>query len=330
MLSRGEAGAAIQDLIRQVAEIRACTDPRVFEELWERHIGRLEELDCPFGIAKGDQDASNSETNPPEESTSDPKPSAPRAVSSEPFVSKGNPIPPQMPLSALVPATPPSHMSIWISTCGILPTTSLYSVPLITASTIYSAHSSAGATSSTCSPAYHWPNAPVQNSDLAPFFLGMNARVDPPTSSILGWLLSYGWNDRCRFISSGLTDVGNNEPTEENSDAQSGEVDADAEATDDDDHAPPPPPPPSPTLSADLFDPKDSNLSIDPPSNPVVRPTTAAAEAASIAEQNADFDEEQWASIKLGWRDFQYDLREAARMGVRVWRIKVCVLNLTR
>lgn len=327
MLSRGEAGAAIQDLIRQVADIRACTDPRVFEELWDRHIGRLEELDCPFGIANGDQDAFNSETNPLDESLSNRNPSAPRAVSSEPFVSLGNPIPPQMPLSALVPTTPPSHMSIWISTCGILSTSSLYSVPLITASTIYSAHTSAGATSSTCSPAYHWPNAPVQNHDLGPFFLGINARIDPPTSSILGWLVSYGWNDRCRFISSGLTDVGSNEPTEENSDVPSAEVDpdpeaeAEAEAMDYDEHAPPPPPPPSPILS------------LDSPSSPVLAaatPITAAAEAASIAEQNADFDEEQWASIKLGWRDFQYDLREAARMGVRVWRMKVCVLNLTR
>lgn len=39
-----------------------------------------------------------------------------------------------------------------------------------------------------------------------------------------------------------------------------------------------------------------------------------------------DFTAAEWRTIALGWRDFQEDLRHAAQLGVRVWRMKVCVL----
>ncbi|KAK5053210.1 hypothetical protein LTR84_002184 [Exophiala bonariae] len=308
-MSRKEAGAAIEALIVEVADIRAHTDPRIFEELWERYIGRLEELDHPSGLVGADQDSLIPTTEASEQTMFDATPpQAPPALSSEPFTSNGNPIPQHMPLSALVPTTPPSHMSIWISTCGVLSTSSLFSVPLVTASTMYSEHTSARSTGTTCSQAYHWPNAPVQNYDLGPFFLGVIARVDPPTSSILGWILSYGWNDRCRFIPSGLTQLMSNDEQshgeQPSSDAPTTNGTPDPEAMDIDDAEPP-------------F--QDTELNNG----------HAAESAAAIAAQNADFDQEQWNTIKLGWRDFQHDLREAARMGVRLWRMKVCVLNLT-
>lgn len=321
LMSRNEAAAAIEALIVEVADIRAHTDPRVFEELWERYIGRLEELDRPSGLVEDDPDIQNPMTQSLEQNISNPKAStpAPPALSSEPFVSNANPIPPQMPLSALVPTTPPSHMSIWISTCGVLSTSSLFSVPFVTASTMYSAHTSAGSTAATCSRAYHWPHAPVQNYDLGPFFLGINERVDPPASSVLGWILSYGWNDRCRFISSGLTQRGSNEYNgQQNPDAHTVEDTPDPEAMDVD-GAPP-------AEDAETNHAKEST----PSAGAAVPALAAASMAASVAAQNTDFDEEQWNTIKLGWRDFQHDLRDAARMGVRVWRMKVCVLNLTQ
>lgn len=329
MLTARQADDAIVDLIERVAAIRADTDPRVFEELWERRIGRLEELDHPPGIAEGNQGAPGPVTETPEQGTSAPTAPTPRPLSSEPFASTGNPIPPPMPLSCLVPPMPPTHMSIWISSCGIISTASLFSVPLITASTIYSSHGSGKLTASVSSPAYHWPNAPMENSDLVPFFLGMNSRINPPISTIIGWIFSYGWNDRCRFVSSGLTELCNNAGADEQeSQCGDGAQEPDAELAvemDIDDHH-------APSVNEEMTKPQQlSPTKSTPQSTSSIDPSTATTtSAADMAQKNADFDEEQWASIKLGWRDFQADLREAARMGVKVWRMKVCVLNLTQ
>lgn len=333
MLTTRQADDAILDLIERLAEIRAHTDPRVFEDLWERRIGRVEELDRPFGLGEGNQGTATAGavTETPEQRSSGPDAPLPaRSLSSEPFASTGNPIPPPMPLSCLVPPTPPTHMSIWISTCGIISTANLFSVPLVTASTIYSSHSSIGSTSSMSSPAYHWPSAPVQNSDLGPFFLGMNMRIDPPTSTILGWIFSYGWNDRCRFVSSGLTEMCNNTDKQDSQGggddaAQEPDVGLASEMDVDDQN--------TPSVNEGMSKPQQLSppkTATTPGPDSNIDPSTFLTTAAAIAKENADFDEEQWASIKLGWRDFQDDLREAARMGVKVWRMKVCVLNLTQ
>lgn len=340
MLTMRQADDAILDLIDRLAEIRAHTDPRVFEYCWDRRIGRLKELDRFYGTGEGKQETKTPTMEIPEpRSVAPDSPTLSKALSSEPFVSAGNPVQPQMPLSCLVPPTPPTHMSIWISTCGVISTSSLFSVPLVTASAIYSTHSSGGSTSAVSSPAYYWPNAPVQTSDLAPFFHGMNSRVNPPTSTILGWIFSYGWNDSCRFISSGLTELCNNtNGNASDQDSQCGDAAAPLPSThaqeaaneletemDIDD---------TPTANMDTNLPQQSSL-LSPTSTPSFPPsdpttTTPAAMPTAVAKLNADFDEEQWANIKLGWRDFQDDLREAARMGVKVWRMKVCVLNLTQ
>ncbi|KEF55014.1 uncharacterized protein A1O9_08667 [Exophiala aquamarina CBS 119918] len=325
MLTMRQADDAILDLIDRLAEIRAHTNPRVFEECWDRRIGRLKELDSFFNTREGNQETKNQTMEIPEQRTSAHNaPAPPQALSSQPFVSTGSPVQPQMPHSCLVPPTPPTHMSIWISTCGIISAASLFGVPLTTASAIYSAHSPDGPTSSVSSAAYHWPNAPVLNSDIAPFFQGMSSRVDPPTSTILGWVLSYGWNDRCRFISSGLTELCNNtNDTASDQNSQCG------------DNTPASTSPAAQEANAEL----GSEMDIDstPSANYKTNLPTQAAllspgskMATALAKQTDDFDEEQWASIKLGWRGFQDDLREAARMGVKVWRMKVCVLNLTQ
>ena len=47
----------------------------------------------------------------------------------------------------------------------------------------------------------------------------------------------------------------------------------------------------------------------------------------TLSEDSEDFTDAEWQTIALGWRDFQNDLRHAAQSGVRVWRMKVCVLT---
>ena len=46
-------------------------------------------------------------------------------------------------------------------------------------------------------------------------------------------------------------------------------------------------------------------------------------------KDSEDFTNAEWQTIALGWRDFQNDLRHAARLGVRVWRMKVCVIAMS-
>lgn len=41
-----------------------------------------------------------------------------------------------------------------------------------------------------------------------------------------------------------------------------------------------------------------------------------------------DFTVPEWQTIALGWRDVQNDIRHAAQSGVRVWRMKVCVVTM--
>ena len=43
---------------------------------------------------------------------------------------------------------------------------------------------------------------------------------------------------------------------------------------------------------------------------------------------DVDFPTHQWQVIAVGWRDFQNDLRDAPRRGVKVWRMKVCVVEM--
>lgn len=45
-----------------------------------------------------------------------------------------------------------------------------------------------------------------------------------------------------------------------------------------------------------------------------------------LPAEEEDFTIPQWQTMALGWRDFQTDLRHAAKMGVRVWRMKVGVV----
>ncbi|KIW62664.1 hypothetical protein PV04_10819 [Phialophora macrospora] len=48
----------------------------------------------------------------------------------------------------------------------------------------------------------------------------------------------------------------------------------------------------------------------------------------AIGKKSEDFTIPEWQTMALGWRDFQNDLRYAAQSGVRVWRMKVCVITM--
>jgi hypothetical protein len=102
--------------------------------------------------------------------------------SNEPWLTHGNPTG----LQPGFPPTLPSKMSVWIS---------------VTQTPSVSTGSAAAPSAS--QQAYHWLSAPVENLEMASFFTGVNYRHGVPASRILGYVLSYGWNDACRFVSTG-------------------------------------------------------------------------------------------------------------------------------
>lgn len=182
---------ALIDLVARLATIRANSDPRVFSELWESHIMRVEELDEEEEAEYRTSEKSDSPT-----ADRDPKPvSQGASQSNEPFMTSGSPLPPCFYISSLIPPSLPSLMSVYLSVSH-LPSHQAHPHPTCTPPISHSA-----ATSLT--KAYHWPSAPVENHNMAMFFAGVNFRIDAPFSAILGWMFSYGWNDMCRFISTG-------------------------------------------------------------------------------------------------------------------------------
>ena len=54
----------------------------------------------------------------------------------------------------------------------------------------------------------------------------------------------------------------------------------------------------------------------------------AEGSKAKLKGPDVDFPTHQWRVIGVGWPDFQEDLVRAARLGVKVWRMKVCVVTL--
>ncbi|KAJ9614001.1 hypothetical protein H2200_002137 [Cladophialophora chaetospira] len=66
----------------------------------------------------------------------------------------------------------------------------------------------------------------------------------------------------------------------------------------------------------------EASMSPSPSSTPETWTTPPSCKDAE------DFTAAEWQTIALGWRDFQNDLRLAAQSGVRVWRMKVCVLTM--
>lgn len=238
MMTPAETEQGIADLIEQLAKVREESDPRVFAELWYQLIMRVEELDAgngptldelmnPASVGQaGDRQAGIAAPVAMPTSTS---------MSNEPFMTSGIPGPPGYPLSSLLPPTLPAVMSVYISTSQLPCTWDLrYDNNSIATSMGTGMGTGMGMSmgmgtdlpgSSSTSPlgsfvvrdarsvsapnlasAYHWPSAPVQVHDMVKFFEGLEYRTEhvPRGAGVLGWVFSYGWNDTCRFVWSGL------------------------------------------------------------------------------------------------------------------------------
>ncbi|OAL36746.1 hypothetical protein AYO20_04078 [Fonsecaea nubica] len=279
---------AIMDLIVRLVEIRANSDPHTFEELWQTHVMRVEELDDDQGTheAKPEKEsntASLAKTDKPNPGLAhyhdDDHRQHRASQSNEPFMTHGAPILPRsLGSQALIPPSLPSIMSVYISVSR-LPTRSNFNTISHTAA-------------ASLAPAYQWPSAPVQEHNLAPFFLGACYRVDVSPSAVLE---KHSAGGVARAEISTQSHLGG---------ARDHTV-ADREMLDATSHLPAP--------QVSLSNPTRAEHSS--PANPAPRSNVD------------DFTEEEWRVIALGWRDFQNDLRHAARMGTRVWRMKVGIIT---
>lgn len=298
-LTTDEAEAAILDLITHFHIIRSASDIPVFDELFAQQLARVEELETAEGVTTQSENFI-----PPQDSPEpSPNPSLPqdtqfKSLSNEPFMTTGNPL---KPLQQLLPPTIPSMMSIYICSARASPyltTSHLTSTDLTSAVALRS-------TSVGLSASYHWPAAPVTDCDMTRFFGGVNNRIADPLDTIVGYMFSYGWNDTCRFVSSGLQELavqkrikvlGANPHQINLTDGSGDRMDIDSPVDD------------------DMF-----NIDQENHTRLVDR-----------HRQKWEPELEQWQYIRLGWADFQNDITHAARLGVSVWRMKVCVLTLSQ
>jgi len=169
-LSADETDQAIVDLVARLANIKARSDPAVFQQLWDQHVGRVEELEH-----------SRSDTNQagPVEVHGNPGTGADAVsitelsnLSNEPFATAGNPVPQAWP--RWIPARVPGVMAVFITTA---PAESPYTQQ-----------------------AYEWLDAPVRMVDQHAFFNGVMLRVSMAAERVKGLVLSYGWCDVCRWV----------------------------------------------------------------------------------------------------------------------------------
>lgn len=302
-LTTDEAEAAILDLITHLHIIRSASDIPVFDELFARQLARVEELEIAEGVTTESTNFIQPQDSPePSQTPPPPQDTQFKSFSNEPFMTTGNPL---KPLQPLLPPTIPSMMSIYICSARASP---YLTTSHLTSTDLTSAVASR-ATSASLSASYHWPAAPVTNCDMTGFFGGVNNRIEDPLDTIVGYMFSYGWNDACRFVSSGLQelavqkriqDLGAANPHQTNVIDGSGDrMDLDSPGNDN---------------MFNMFNTGQQNQTrlIDP------------------RRQKWEPELEQWQYIRLGWADFQNDITHAARLGVSVWRMKVCVLTLSQ
>ncbi|EXJ61199.1 uncharacterized protein A1O5_11991 [Cladophialophora psammophila CBS 110553] len=172
---------AIIELIARLAEIRANSDPRAFEELWRVHIMRVEELDRGQGTNQATPEKEGvtvsvvTQTEDPPGFARDHDNGREHGASQSnlPFMTEGAPLLPRTLVSrSLIPPSLPSLMSVYISV-SCLPTRGHF-------------NSISHTTAAPLAQAYHWPSAPVEEHTLALFFTGICYRVDISPSAVLG------------------------------------------------------------------------------------------------------------------------------------------------
>jgi hypothetical protein len=181
-MSADETDTAIVELIVRLADTRARSDPDIFQQLWDQHIGRVDELegshqhgfDQAEAVGRADAGTDEQVGTLRKTPTSTAVPQKP-ALSNEPFATAGNPIPQSWPRA--IPAQIPATMAIYISTA---PPSSPYT------------HR-----------AYEWLDAPVRMVNQHAFYAGLMLRVSMRAERVKGLVTSYGWCDVCRWIAKG-------------------------------------------------------------------------------------------------------------------------------
>ncbi|KAJ9618351.1 hypothetical protein H2204_013082 [Knufia peltigerae] len=263
-LTYEELDQALDRLQATLSDIRERSDPDMFASLWEEKIMRLDEIEAGLpqdpalvamfdrSIARGDMPA--------------PPPGPGPVMCNEPFNSRGNP---SRDINLNIPPTIPGTMSVWVNVAD-MPAVALNEADIIT--TGFGDLSIGGGDGGS---SHHWVDAPVDQLDMERFIKGVNERITPTPSKVMGYVLSYGWNDSCRFISTGQ------------------------------------------------FETCGRILSSSSTST-----TTVASSSSSVGPSSTDFPPQQWSVIRQGWSNFRNDLERAALDGVKIWRIKVCVVAL--
>jgi hypothetical protein len=174
-MSADETDKAIIDLVVRLADIRARSDPAIFQRIWDQHIGRVEELEHSHDGAIDRADALSTTLDPGLHPISN--------LSNEPFASTSTPLP--QPFPRPLPARLPAIMAVFITTAPPEPP--------------YTQQ------------AYEWVDAPVRMVDARAFHAGLMLRVKMRAETVRGLVLSYGWCDVCRWIAKGTGPRGGGE-----------------------------------------------------------------------------------------------------------------------
>lgn len=113
-------------------------------------------------------------------------------------MSKGNPQAPTAPESERPDQFLPAFMSVYISTQHL-------GTPALLPQDWTAVYNANRAMNPVSQHALLWHDAPVLNTeaDRDAFFHGINSRIPDHPSMILGYVLSYGWSDQVRFVSTG-------------------------------------------------------------------------------------------------------------------------------
>ncbi|OAP54639.1 hypothetical protein AYL99_11087 [Fonsecaea erecta] len=176
---------AIVDLIGRLAEIRAHSDPRTFQELWQMHIMRVEELDDGQELDdEAEPESKKIKINTTSLTTANESHSGVARIhddrheqrvspSNVPFMTEGIPVLPRSLVSqGVIRPSLPSLMSVYISVSRLPARGHFNSI----------SHTAAPSLAQ----AYHWSSAPVEEHSLAPFFTGICYRANVSRSAVLG------------------------------------------------------------------------------------------------------------------------------------------------
>lgn len=231
-MNEQETEEGILKLISDLANLRMHSDSAIFGVLWEQHLARLEEIENA-DTSGGDVSimSTTSEKHVQVRTEHEPQGHNQSNLSNTPFSEKGLQLQADAPLFVVLAPVLPANMAVYIS--------------IATSNRIALQQQKR---------AYTWPDAPVQVQDMSKFLQGIISRTSIKFEDVLGWVLSYGWNDICRFI-----------------------------------------------FNDDL---ENANVH---------------------AKKGTVF--EDWQYRRIGWSTFQDDLKNAALQGVRIWRMKVCVVG---